>query len=104
MLLRAWGYQPHTATDGASALRLVAECPVHAVLLDIAMPGMDGWEMARRLRGIGGMENARLVAISGFGTGDHQRRSLEAGCVCHLTKPVDPELLHRLLSEWEREG
>jgi two-component system CheB/CheR fusion protein len=59
---------------------------------------MDGYELAKRLRQLPGMEKALLVAISGYGTENDRRASESAGLDCHLIKPVDPDVLTRLLA------
>ena len=69
------------------------------VLLDIGLPGMSGWELARQLQALPGMETARLVAMSGFGHSQDQVHSFEVGCELHLLKPVDPLMLERILRE-----
>ena len=85
------------AYDGLAAVALaVAEAP-QVVLLDIAMPGLDGWGIARELRGLPQLDEVRLIAISGLGRSVDIERSLEAGFEAHLTKPVDTERLSGLL-------
>jgi len=101
LLAQGWGYCVRSANDGTTALRVAAQCRPDVVLLDIAMPGMDGWEVARRLRALPGLEDVFLVILSGFGGEDDQLRSLQAGCDLHLLKPVDPERLRRLLAARE---
>src|SRR5262249_42292192 len=104
LLLQAWGYAVDVALSGPEALRLAAEAPPRAVFLDIAMPGMTGWEVARELRQIPGLQKVLLVAISGYGQPEDLRRSQEASCDLHLLKPVQPELLRRLLRMREQEN
>jgi two-component system CheB/CheR fusion protein len=69
------------------------------VLLDIGMPRMDGYEVARRLREMPGMENALLVAITGYDNDAELRRCKEAGINCHFIKPVDPDDLRKVLAK-----
>jgi CheY-like chemotaxis protein len=101
MLLSLSGYETRTAFDGPNALSAAAEFQPHAVFLDIGLPGMNGYEVARRLRTDAGMGTARLIALTGWGTEDDQRKSRDAGFDAHLTKPVEPsavdEVLARLL-------
>jgi len=99
MLLRLWGHVPYPAHDGPTALREAALHSPDVVLLDIGLPGMDGWDVARRLRQQAGTEKALLVAMSGYGSSRDQMNSQNAGCDLHLLKPVAPDLLQRLLSD-----
>jgi PAS domain S-box-containing protein len=95
-LLRFWGHETRTAHDGPSAL---AEADAHrpeVVLLDVGLPGMDGHEVARRLRALGG-EGLRIVALTGFGQEEDRHRAQESGFDLYLVKPVDPDDLRRSL-------
>jgi len=98
LLLRRAGYEVRTAYDGPAALDLARARPPDAVLLDIGMPGMDGLEVARRLRQDLGLKQALLVAVTGFGQEQDRRRSHEAGFDIHLVKPTDVRTLERLLA------
>lgn len=92
--LKELGHEVMVATDGPSALELVEDFKPEVALLDIGLPGMDGYELARRLRRLPGMPaGLRLVAVSGFGQKDDRQRSLEAGFADHLIKPVRLEAL-----------
>ncbi len=102
LLARLWGYRAHTARDGGEALRLAGLYRPNVVLLDIGMPGMDGWEVARRLREMPGLDGTFLVVVSGYDRADDLRRSHEAGCDLHLTKPVHPDRLRELLAACEK--
>jgi two-component system CheB/CheR fusion protein len=104
VLARVWGFEVHIANDAKTALRLASEYSPDVVLLDVAMPGMTGWQLARRLREVGGLEKALLVALSGYASEADCRHSLEAGCDRHLVKPADPEQLRLLLVEREKEN
>jgi CheY-like chemotaxis protein/nitrogen-specific signal transduction histidine kinase len=97
VLLEIWGYEVRTAYDGPAALGMAAAYQPDTVLLDIGLPAMDGYTVARRLRDVPGCETAMLVAVSGYGQDDDLRRSREAGFDHHLTKPVDPLKLEALL-------
>ncbi|MDG3008329.1 PAS domain-containing hybrid sensor histidine kinase/response regulator [Paludisphaera mucosa] len=96
MLLEASGHEVATAYDGPSAVELARSVRPDAVLSDIGLPGMDGYEVARRLRGDGA--GALLIAISGYGQEEDRRRSREAGFDHHFIKPVDYESLSELLA------
>lgn len=98
MLLRAIGHDVSTAHDGPSAFDWTLENKPDVVFLDIAMPGMDGYEVARRIRGAAGLEEIVLVALTGYGQDDDRRRASEAGFNHHLTKPTSLAALHGVLS------
>ena len=98
MLLRALGSEVQTAFSGHDALELVPEHRPDVVLCDIGMPGMSGYEVARRLRKTPGVDRAfMLIALTGFGTEDDRRRSFDAGFDAHLVKPIDLEKLQSTL-------
>jgi signal transduction histidine kinase/DNA-binding response OmpR family regulator len=97
LVLRAAGHRVWTAHSGPAALQAAPEVRPEAVVLDIGLPGMDGYEVARRLRGEA--SGPLLVALTGYGQDDDRRRSREAGFHHHLVKPVDPEELERLLAQ-----
>ncbi len=96
-LMRDFGHDVSTAHDGRSALESATTHPPELVLLDISMPEMDGFEVARRLREEVGLRDAILVALSGYGGDRHRRLSREAGFDHHVTKPVDASKLEELL-------
>jgi CheY-like chemotaxis protein len=87
-LLRLSGHDVHTASSGIDAIEAARTHRPEVVLLDIGLPGMDGFEVAKRLRG-GACPEARLIAISGYGDEDARRRTEEAGFQHHLVKPVE---------------
>ena len=97
MLLRLLGHEVRTACDGPTALEAARAQPPEILLLDIGLPGMNGLEVARRLRQELGLTDALLVALTGYGMEEDKRRSLEAGFNAHLVKPVDLDALHDLL-------
>jgi CheY-like chemotaxis protein/two-component sensor histidine kinase len=99
LLLQSLGHQTSVAYDGPGALRLAAEFHPDIVLLDIGMPGMDGYEVARRLRQIEQPQPMRIVAVTGWGKQEDRMRSREAGFDLHLVKPVDITDLAQALSE-----
>ena len=97
LLLRNWGYKVAEAADGPSALSVAASLVPDIVLLDIGLPGMDGCEVAKRLRALPGLENTLLIAATGFGRRVDMERCLQAGCDTHLLKPYAPLVLKQLL-------
>jgi len=99
-LLRMQGHETRAVYDGPSALEAAADFRPDIILLDIGLPrGMDGYEVARRLRDIPGLEDAILVALTGYGQEQDRERSRRAGMAAHLVKPVDLLLLHDLLQQ-----
>jgi CheY-like chemotaxis protein len=103
-LIELWGYEARSAYDGPSALRIAREFPANAVLLDIGMPGMSGYDTARALREIAELRGARLVAVTGYGQEEDRTRARDAGFDHHLTKPVDPTELRNLLRSLRNSG
>jgi CheY-like chemotaxis protein/two-component sensor histidine kinase len=97
MLLRLQGHEVCVAHDGASALAIAATFLPDAVFLDLGMPGMDGYEVARRLRRQPGLERVVLAALTGWGQQEDRRRTAEAGFDHHLVKPPEEESLEGLL-------
>jgi len=97
-VLELSGHQVTLAHDGPGAIAAAAATPPELVLLDIGLPGMDGYAVAERLRAAG-HERAALVAISGYGQDDDVRKSSEAGFDHHLVKPVDGAVLRKLIAE-----
>ncbi|TME27185.1 MAG: response regulator [Chloroflexi bacterium] len=96
-LMRDYGHDVSTAHDGR---RAVEEARLHApelVLLDISMPEMDGYDVAKRIREDVGLHDAILVALTGYGEDRHRRQAREAGFDHHVTKPVDASKLEQLL-------
>jgi signal transduction histidine kinase/ActR/RegA family two-component response regulator len=99
LLKRLYGQEIEVAHDGPSALAVAQAFRPEVVLLDIGLPGMDGNEVARRLRGMPGFEAVTLLALTGWGQEEDRQRSLEAGFDHHLVKPVDPEAILELLAK-----
>lgn len=98
-LLRARGFEVTIAHDGASVLRLAQARHFDVYILDIGLPGMDGYELARRLRASADTAPARLLALTGYGKAEDRQRALDAGFDHHLVKPVDLPALLELLAE-----
>jgi CheY-like chemotaxis protein len=96
ILLEWWGHQVSTAPDGAATVRAVDQFRPDVVLLDLGLPGMDGYEVARHVRRLGGKQPV-IICVSGYGQDEDRRKSREAGCEYHLLKPADPGELKRLL-------
>ncbi len=96
-ILALYGYEARAAYDGAEALEAAADFRPHVAVLDIGMPGHNGYDVARALRGKLG-SGVTLIALTGWGQEGDRRRAMEAGFDYHLTKPVDPALLNDLLA------
>ncbi|HEX4611125.1 MAG TPA: response regulator [Urbifossiella sp.] len=101
-VLSLYGFSTRVACGGSPALELAAADPPDVVLLDLLMPGMDGWELARRLKAQARVKRPLLVAVSGCGGDADRRRSAESGIDLHLVKPADPAALVGLLRRFER--
>ncbi len=98
LVLRLDGHEVHLAHDGPAALEAFEHQRPDVVFLDIGLPGLNGYQVARRLREQTASEELRLVALTGYGQAEDRRRSREAGFDLHLTKPVDPEQVAALLA------
>ncbi len=98
MLLRIQGHEVETAHDGLEGLRALERLRPDVALVDLGMPGMDGYEFAQRLRGLEGGSQVMLVAVTGWGHAEDRRRSAAAGFDEHLTKPIDPDVVAALLA------
>ena len=99
LLLTSLGHESRVVHDGASALKMAAEFRPDTVLLDIGMPDLDGYEVARRLSALKKEHPLRIIAVTGWGHEADRAKSREAGFDLHLVKPVDPDDLARALSE-----
>ena len=97
-VLTAWGYLVCVAHDGASALAIAETFTPDVALLDIGLPGMDGYELSRRLLAIPTLADVRLVALTGYGQARDRDAALEAGFHEHMVKPVDLDALERVLA------
>jgi signal transduction histidine kinase/DNA-binding response OmpR family regulator len=101
MVLGLWGHQVEVAHDGPAALQAFRDHPQEVVLLDIGLPGMDGYAVARRLREQAGANKMVLIAVTGYGQEEDRRQAQLAGFDLHLVKPVDPTALRELLAQPE---
>jgi len=88
--LRLEGHEVKVTNDGNQALASLKVFDPHVVVLDIGLPGLDGYEVARRLRANGGTSHALLIALTGYGQKEDKQRSTEAGFDYHFVKPADP--------------
>jgi PAS domain S-box-containing protein len=102
-LLSILGYQVRSVNDGAAALACVAEFRPDIVLLDIGLPTMTGYDVARKIRTMPEGASTTLIAITGYGQEEDRRRIREAGFSHHLVKPVDSHVLRALLASLAKE-
>ena len=93
------GYDVRTASDGPSALVALEDCSPDVILLDIGLPGMDGYEVARRIRLALKGRSVRMLALTGYGQAEDRARALASGFDEHLTKPLDLSALLALLHQ-----
>jgi two-component system, sensor histidine kinase len=98
-MLDACGYPVEHAADGLQGVQMAfARCP-DVALVDIGLPGIDGYEVARRLRANDGTRGIKLIALTGYGLAEDQRRVLDAGFDMHLVKPVDIRVLLEAIAQ-----
>ena len=98
MILELGGHETASVYTAVDALQRAAAFRPDVVLLDIGLPGMDGYEVAQKIRELPGLRDIRLVAVTGYGRSDDRRRARDAGFDDHLTKPVEFALLERTLA------
>ncbi len=98
VFLQLLGNETHTAFDGMEALEKAASLHPDVVLLDIGMPRLNGYEVARKIRAQPWGEQVTLVAVTGWGQDEDRQRALQAGFDCHMVKPIDPESLTTTLA------
>ncbi len=98
MVLQLLGHQVRTLYSGPAVLTSIREDRPDIVLLDIGLPGLDGYEVARRVRADPELAGVRLIAVTGYGQEDDMKRSRESGFFAHLVKPVDPARLQETLT------
>jgi CheY-like chemotaxis protein len=99
LLLQVCGYEARTASDGGETMQAVAAWRPDVVLLDIGMPILDGYEVARRIRSEPWGTNMFLVAISGWGQTEDRKRATEAGFDLHFRKPIGLPVLEGILQK-----
>jgi signal transduction histidine kinase len=96
--MRDLGHEVHIAHDGTDGLRIAAQVIPDVAILDLGLPGMDGYELARALRETLSDRAPRLIALSGYGQPEDRRRSAEAGFSAHLVKPTSLEAIEELIA------
>lgn len=98
-LLRDSGHKVEYAINGRAALSIAERLQPKVVLLDLTLPDFDGFTLARRLRRVHGMEDVRIVAITGRVSDDDEERAVEAGCERLLRKPAQPDAVIRVIED-----
>jgi CheY-like chemotaxis protein len=98
-LLEIWGHEVVCAADGASGVELAVTQAPEVALVDIGLPGIDGYEVARRLRNDSVGRRIKLIAITGYASAEQRNRALQSGFDHHLAKPVDATRLAEILRD-----
>jgi CheY-like chemotaxis protein len=98
MILKLSGHETASVYTAMDALERAVSFRPDVVLLDIGLPGMDGYEVAQKMRELPGLADIRLVAVTGYGRSDDRLRARDAGFDDHLTKPVEFAVLDRALT------
>ena len=98
-LLQLDGHETHVAYSGDTALERAPQFRPALVLLDIGLPGMNGYEVARKLRAAPVTAAVGLVAVTGYGHGEDESRTRDAGFDAHLVKPIDLACLERIIAQ-----
>ena len=99
ILLKSLGHETSVAHNGIEALQVASDFKPDVILLDIGLPGLDGYEVARRLRALKSERPCRIVAVTGWGQDADKRKSEEAGFDMHLVKPVAVDDLEKALTQ-----
>jgi CheY-like chemotaxis protein len=99
LLLESWGHRVEEAADGERGVEQALESRPDVALIDVGLPGLDGYDVARKIRGGPDGKRIRLVAVTGYGQPEAVQRAHEAGFTTHLVKPLDPDALRRLLAD-----
>ena len=96
-LLRQMGHEVQFAINGYAGIETARSYRPDVVFLDLGLPGMDGFEVCRRLRNDPGLQATRVIALTAYGQEQYRDRALEAGCELHVPKPISPARLTSLL-------
>jgi signal transduction histidine kinase/CheY-like chemotaxis protein len=98
-LLRSWGHEVTEVGDGLAGLNAMRRKLPDVALVDVGLPGLDGYELARQVRALPDGAKVRLIAVTGYGQPEDRRRAMEAGFNAHVVKPVNPNKLEQLVAE-----
>ena len=96
-ILRDMGHDVEYAINGYVAVDIAAKMRPEFVFLDLALPGMNGFEVCRRLKRMSALDGVRIIAVSAYAQEEYRTRSKEAGCDGYIVKPLDPSVLEMLL-------
>jgi DNA-binding response OmpR family regulator len=96
-ILRDMGHDADYAINGYVAVDMAEKMKPEFIFLDLALPGMNGFEVCRRLKSVPALQRTRIIAVSAYSQEDYRRRSKEAGCDGYIVKPLDPAILVFLL-------
>ena len=102
MVLRLYGHRADVAASGPTALEMAQAGDPDVVLLDLGLPGMSGYDVARQLTACRPRKTPLVIALTGYGTENDRQRSAEAGIDLHLVKPVHPDELQAVLVRFQR--
>jgi len=102
--LRLEGHEVKTVADGPQALASLKVFDPHVIVLDIGLPGLDGFEVARRLRARGDTSHALLIAVTGYGQREDRLRASDAGFDYYFVKPTDPREIHGAIERGRQVG
>lgn len=94
----AWGHEVETASDGPEGLERILRGDLQLALVDIGLPGLDGYEIAQRVRAHPHCKDVALIALTGYGSKDQRDLAFDSGFDCVLVKPVDSDMLQHVLS------
>ncbi len=98
-LLESEGFAVETATDAIGAFEVLKDCDPALILMDIQLPGMDGWELTRRLKRNAATMHIPVVALTAYGTEGDEARAREAGCSAFVAKPVSTRELPAIVRQ-----
>lgn len=99
-LLKSEGYEVRTAGDGAEALALLKDFRPRLILMDLQMPGMDGFELTKRLKADPAMQGTVILAVTAYAMKGAEERALAAGCDGYVSKPIDTRTLPALVASY----
>jgi CheY-like chemotaxis protein len=98
LLVQLWGHEVHVAYDGADGLRTACTFEPDCLLLDVSLPKLDGYRLARLLREQESLRGSKLIALTAYSDEHNIHRAREAGFDYHLVKPADPDVIRSLLT------
>lgn len=100
VLLRGHGYEPLEAEDGNQAMEIISEDPPDLILMDMQLPGIDGYELTRRLRQDPATKDIPIIAVTANAMAGDDRKALDAGCDAYVAKPIDTRTFPELIASY----